>query len=87
MNAADIEAVAAALPPISEAEWARILDGRRVRWLIKQEQVDWAGKRARSCGSCKHTHMSGDPRRGWCTEHQFLVSMAFPVLCRQFESA
>jgi hypothetical protein len=72
---------------ITEAQWARILAGRKVRWLVKPEQVEWAGKRAVSCGGCAHTKMHGDPRRGWCCEHSFLVSMAFPLLCREFKAS
>lgn len=71
------------LVPITEDQWARILDGRKVRWLVKPVHIEWAGKRAVSCGNCSHTKMHGDPRRGWCTEHRFLVSLAFTLLCRE----
>jgi hypothetical protein len=71
------------LVPITEDQWARILDGRKVRWLVKPVHIEWAGKRAVSCGNCVHTNLHGDPRRGWCTEHRMLVSLAFTLLCRE----
>jgi hypothetical protein len=74
-----------AVSVLTDAEWERVLSGRRMRWL--PEQVDWAGARARSCGGCANTKMHGDPRRGWCTAHRFMVSMAFTVLCREYRSA
>lgn len=72
--------------PITESQWARILNGRKVRWLVTKERQEWAGKRAVSCGACTNTRMHGDPRRGWCTEHRFVVSLAFSVLCRRYAS-
>lgn len=71
-------------PPVTEAQWERILGGRKVRWLVKETQIEWAGKRAVSCGNCKNTKMHGDPRRGWCAELRFMVSLAFTVLCRHY---
>lgn len=82
-----IEADEAELTPeqITPEQWDRILaGGRKVRWLVKEEQVRWAGKRAVGCGACANTKMHSDPRRGWCRAHRFMVSMAFPLLCRQF---
>lgn len=72
---------------ISEAQWARILDGRKFRILIKPEQQEWAGRRAVRCGNCAHTKMHGDPRRGWCVEHRCMVSHSYPVLCREHAPA
>lgn len=77
-----------ALPEvITPAQWVRILDGRKVRYLVTAERIAWAGRRAASCGACKNTKMHGDPRRGWCTAHRFLTSMAFTVLCREFKAS
>lgn len=75
-----------ALPRITDEQWARILAGRRkgFRILVKPEQREWAGKRAVSCGACRHTTMHGDPRRGFCVEQRCMVSLTFPKLCRTF---
>jgi hypothetical protein len=87
MSTEAIDANEAELTPeqITPEQWDRILaGGRKVRWLVKVEQVKWAGKRAVGCGACANTKMHGDPRRGWCLAHRFMVSMAFPLLCRKF---
>lgn len=77
------------LDVIPEEMWKRILRGqkKRSRPLIRTDQVEWAGKHAKSCGLCAHTTMHGDPRRGWCTAQKMMVSMTFPVLCRDFKEA
>ena len=74
------------LEPITEEQWARILRGRSksFRILAKPEQQEWAGKRAVSCGSCRHTTLHGDPRHGFCVAQRCMVSLAFPKLCRTF---
>lgn len=93
MSAIELEAVLEETPerdaPITEEQWTRILAGRkhRSRSLVKPEQLEWAGKRAVSCGGCAHTKMHGDPRRGWCTAQRHLVSQAFLKLCRDFKPA
>ncbi len=71
---------------ITEAQWERILGDRKrsLRVLVKPEQIEWAGKRAVSCGNCANTHMHGDPRRGWCVAQRCMVSLAFTVLCREY---
>jgi hypothetical protein len=75
--------------PITEEQWTRILAGRtrRCRALLKPEQLEWAGKRAVSCGSCSNTKLSGDPRRGFCTAQRHMVSLTFLKLCRDYEPA
>ena len=76
------------LESITEAQWKRILAGRGAksfRILAKPEQQEWAGKRAVSCGACRHTAMSGDPRRGFCVAQRAMVSLTFPKLCRAYE--
>lgn len=73
-----------AKPPVTEAQWARILDGRKVRYLVTNEQIEWAGANARFCLSCAHVGKpSGDPRRAWCPVHRMMTSNAFPVLCKE----
>lgn len=67
--------------------WARVLDGRCCRSLVAPERIEWAGKNAVSCGSCTHTKMHGDPRRGWCCEHRHLVGLAFTKLCPSHKPA
>lgn len=76
---------------LTEEEWQMILEPqvqggrpRRFRLLITPEQVKRAGERAVSCGSCAHTTMHGDPRRGFCLAHSCMVSLAFPMLCRKY---
>lgn len=82
------EEIFAPLPPITESEWARILDGHKFRLLVKPEQVEWAGDRARSCLSCKNLgDVRGDPQRGWCSVHRCMRGNATPVLCRQWVPA
>lgn len=77
----------APLHEITEAEWSRILDGRLFRPLVKAEQVEWAGKNARSCMSCGNCKgITGDPRRGYCITHSCMRG-AIPVLCREFVPA
>lgn len=79
---------AVALPQqreISEKMWAQILAGRKVRYLVKPEQVEWAGKHARFCLGCKNIgHPYGDPRRAYCSTHRMMVGNTFPVLCREY---
>lgn len=93
MSAIELEAVldeeADRHLPITEEQWTRILAGRkhRCRLLIKPEQLEWAGKRAVSCGSCANTTMSGDPRRGFCTAQRHMVSLAHMRLCRDYTPA
>lgn len=80
-----MDGVELAVVPLTEEEWARALaDGREVRWLVTPAQIEWAGKRAVSCGSCSNTKMHGDPRRGWCTARRRAVSLAFTLLCRRY---
>lgn len=55
-------------------------------YIINDDQVAWAGKHAKSCGSCVNAKMHGDPRRGFCVEMRFLTSLAFPVLCKGYKS-
>jgi hypothetical protein len=72
---------------ITPEQWARILGNhRKVRWLVTPEQIAWAGKRAVSCGNCVNTRMYGDPRRGWCTVHRKMVSLAFTLLCPEHKT-
>lgn len=55
--------------------------GRRYFLLLNEDQKAWAGKHAKSCGSCKRTKQHGDPRRGFCVEWGFMVGQGYPVLC------
>lgn len=77
------------LQPLTDAQWARVLGGRRVRWLVNmtEKQFAWASKRAVSCGACAYTHLQGNPRRGYCTAGRVMVSTAFPVLCMDFKKS
>lgn len=95
MSETELDALAettAPLPPITEEEWKRILAPhfpggrpRKVRFLIKLEQRQWAGDRVRKCLNCNHASgVKGDPRRGFCLVHSFMVSDAYPVLCRNW---
>ena len=77
------------LVPLSEEWWTRVLRGktRPMRFLVTEAQVKFAGPHARSCGGCRHTHLHGDPRRGWCSAMRMLTGITFPVLCRKYESS
>lgn len=85
----------AQLEKITDADWARWMSERgpgfyRPRTkphfkLIDGGKLAWAGKHVKDCGQCANTHMQGDPRRGWCASLSFLVSLASPVLCKNFK--
>lgn len=86
MNAADLPA---AITPLTEAQWAEILRGRRVRYLFtKADQQAWSAH-SRFCLSCKHiSDLRGETgRRGFCLEQRIMTSNAFPILCPKYESA
>ena len=83
---AEVDAIET-VKPITEAQWERILDGRKFRILVKAEQQEWAGKNAVRCINCKRAGSasgSHDPWRAFCLTHKCMVSNNFPVLCREF---
>lgn len=74
--------------PLTDDEWARVLEGRNFRCLVDAAKVEWAGDRAVRCGSC--THSSGShkvPWSGFCRVHRCMVSDTFAKLCREFKRA
>jgi hypothetical protein len=82
------EAQDAAVVPLTDEEWERVLRGRKIRVVVTDEQKAWAGKRAVYCLGCDHAGKAhGDPRRAWCTKHKMLRGNTFPVLCREYRPA
>lgn len=72
--------------PIPAEVWPIILRGRPMRYLVKPEQVEFAGKHAKHCLGCANIgKVTGDPRRAWCQVHRMMTGNTFPVLCPDYK--
>jgi hypothetical protein len=73
--------------PLTPAQWTQALGDRRARWLFTQDDREIWGAHAQFCLRCaRSSDVKGDPRRGFCLEHGFMTSDAFPVLCPKYRA-